>query len=280
MATSIPSRALLKDLQQLLRTRSVELRLIQQQWTRVQRKLTEEQNKLRIPGGDPIYERAELLGPLGADTDEVLHTRALAYLLDPSRPHGFGSALLKRFLLGLRGLPNVRWSQLEGIIRLIRQTKVDVRVIPERRHLSGLPRRRRYPRTDLWIEIHFGDAARLIVIENKIVARESDQQLRDYERIAHAWCNKHACGEPLLVFLTPGGVVPQSGTRNTWVSVTYARMAGSLRKTCLSHPNAAGFLWGRLYIASILQGILGLRLDRGHAVDLTRLREYLGVANS
>ena len=83
-----------------------------------------------------------------------------------------------------------------------------------------------------------------MIIENKVGARESDGQLQQYEHIAEQWCGEYADGTPpLLLFLTPQGRNPTSGTSDTWLCLSYAQLASALRKTLRSRPHAPGTGW-------------------------------------
>ena len=256
---------------------SSDLQLVKRQWPRVTRLLSQEHQTLpSLPRWDPLNQHIDLLSPLSADNDEVLHTRALAYLLDPVRPHGFDTHLLRGLIRRLRGVPNVRERQLNGILRLLGRTEREreIVVIPEYRHLVKGAKKQTYPRTDIWIEIHAGRSSRLIVIENKIEARESDLQLTSYEALAKEWRKKHPSGRPLLIFLTPDGKKPRSGTAGKWVALPYAELAGMLRRTWLAHKSAPGGEWLRLYLASILHQ--NSRSASRGASQIEFLKSYLG----
>ena len=173
-------------------------------------------------------------------------------------------------------MPNVRERQLNGILRLLGRTKREreIVVIPEYRHLVKRAKKQTYPRTDIWIEIHAGRSSRLIVIENKIEARESDLQLTSYEALAKEWRKKHPSGRPLLIFLTPDGKKPRSGTAGKWVALPYAELAGMLRRTWVAHKSAPGGEWLRLYLASILRQ--NSRSAFRGASQIEFLKSYLG----
>jgi hypothetical protein len=118
-----------------------------------------------------------------------------------------------------------------------------------------------------------------MVIENKVGVRESDRQLLEYERIAKRWCDNNADGSsPLLVFLTPQGRQPASGKSDAWLCFPYSALANALRKSLRSKSQAPGAGWLRLYIATLLRYVLGMRVDQQRSSDLSVLRTYLARA--
>ncbi len=175
-------RELLSDLNQLQRNPSPELTFLMKHWSRIERVLKSERSRLEkhIRPDDPIRLDCDLLGPLGSNTDEIRHTQALSYLFDPSRAHGFRSKILRGFLLSLVGVRSSVDQGIRDMIRLIQDDRSQFVVIPERRHLLSSSGSRKVPRTDLWIEIHNHKSKSLLVIENKVGSRESEDQLRDY----------------------------------------------------------------------------------------------------
>jgi hypothetical protein len=92
---------------------------------------------------------------------------------------------------------------------------------------------------DLWLELRVKKRAALIIIENKIWAREGDGQLVSYTKKAEVWKKQHG-GEVLLIFLTRKGEPPSS---ERWVPLSYLNLATSLRKTWRENEAAAGRAW-------------------------------------
>ena len=81
----------IRGLLQTVQSPSLELDAIMQYWPKVERESNRKRHCLdrMIPKDDPIRVPVDLLAPLNRLSDETLHTRALAYLLDPSNDHGF-----------------------------------------------------------------------------------------------------------------------------------------------------------------------------------------------
>ena len=228
-------RRLLSDLTQLQRNSSAELNFLIRQWPKIECMLEVERSRLLnlILADDPIRTDCDLLGPLGSNTDEVRHTQALSYLFDPSRGHGFGSSVLRRFLLSLvQGdrLTRTVDQNIRDMVRLIQGARTEIVVIPERRHLLSSSKSRKVPRTDLWIEIHNPKTKGLLVIENKIGSKELVSQLKDYELPAREWCNRYAKSKRLFVFLTVDGDEPTSAGSEQWIPASYPRLACTLRE--------------------------------------------------
>lgn len=275
----VPSKRFFFELQMLLRGQSAELKSVMPSWSLVSRTLDAERERLLrcLPKDDPIRAGSDLLSPLSYDNDEVTHTQAVAYLFDPRKPHGFRCAVLERFIIELRNSVDYRCRKVDDFLRLVRGKRTDLKVIPERRHLLADTRARKVPKTDIWIEIHTPYPKGLIVIENKISARESERQLEDYERVATDWCRRHRGCAALLVFLTVDGSNPESAGSDRWVSVSYSQLAHVLREVWMQNRQARAASWLELYIASIARNVLGLRVDNTDSVSIARLQEYVGV---
>jgi hypothetical protein len=272
-------RKLLSDLNRLQRNSSAELNFLMRHWPQIERVLDVERSRLLnlILGDDPIRADCDLLGPLGSNTDEVRHTQALSFLFDPSRPHGFGSTILRRFLLSLVRVTSTVDQDIRDMVRLI-QGATDIVVIPERRHLLNSSSSRKVPRTDLWIEIHNPKTKGLLVIENKVGSRELVRQLKDFELPAKKWCSRYAKSKRLFVFLTVDGDEPKSAGSEQWIPASYPRLARTLRDVLKENQKALAISWLRLYVASIGRNVLGLRLGSPGTINIARLQDYAGVA--
>lgn len=273
-------KRLLSDLAHLQLKPSAELSFLLGHWKRIEDVLNGERSRLLscISDDDPIRTDCDLLGPLGSSTDEVRHTQALSYLFDPSKPHGFGSTILRQFLLSLVRGAGTADQHIRDMVRLLQGAGTDIVVIPERRHLLNSSSSRKVRRTDLWIEIHNSKAYGLIVIENKIASRELEGQLRDYEIPAREWCSRYSECKRLFVFLTVDGEEPQSADSELWIPASYSRLARTLRDVSKKNQKAPATSWLRLYIASIGRNVLGLRLESPGIIDIARLQDYAGVA--
>jgi len=268
----------MRDLERLYRSPSIELQFLNRNWPRVHKLVRKEQQRLLnlIPKDDPLRQGLNLLDPFRLSTNENLHTLALAYLFDPQRPHGFGKTPLRYFLQNIGKSKTAAGVKAQSLLGFLRKPDSRVLAIPERRHVTATNSRRKSPRTDLWVEVHSGSSKRLLLIENKIGSKESDQQLTDYEVIADDWCRKNSAIKPLLIFLTPEGQEPDSSQSGRWVPVAYSQIASCLRKVWQVHKHAQGGQWLRLYVATLANGVLGLTITRVDQLDIQELRDYLG----
>src|SRR5262249_16259701 len=117
----------------------------------------------------------------------------------------------------------------------------------------------------------------VIVIENKIYALEQDGQLDEYALQTFSWCKRHAHNsKPVLIFLTPDGRRPTADRKKCWIPVSYGSLTGVLRRIWQVNKRARGACWLRLYIASVLRGVLGLTINGNGPLNLVALRDYLG----
>jgi hypothetical protein len=78
------------DLLKMLQRPTFELSLLEKQWSTIEAQFKREQIRLarKVPINDPIRSGVDLFGPLDRGLDEILHTRAIGYLLNPNAQHG------------------------------------------------------------------------------------------------------------------------------------------------------------------------------------------------
>ena len=267
------------ELLQMVERPSLELVALKRHWPEVQRKFDKERRQLdrKIPEDDPIRLSVDLLVPLNEIHTERVHTRALAYLLDPSQDHGFRRAVLVALLEKVKeGAP--RSVAVFHTLHLLKVKSISVSVTPEYRYNVAGSAKRSNACPDIWIEVRTARSAALIVIENKINACESAGQLGWYERKAREW-RKAEKGRrtSLLVFLAFDQAELKSSETDDWQVFSYLDLAASLRKVWKTKRNAVGRSWLGLYIASITRGLLGLDVSRPKGSDLAHFREYLGL---
>lgn len=279
--SAVLNKQFFSDLWKLLRSETAELNSVVPRWPQVCRILDAEcQRLLRcIPKDDPIRRSSDLLSPLGSGIDEVRHTQAIAYLFDPLKSHGFRSAILEQFIRTLRRSIDSRHQEIDEVLRLVRSANDLVKVTPERRHRLAGARAREVAIIDIWIEIHASTATGLIVIENKISARESERQLEDYETVARNWCRRYHNCSALLVYLTADGRNPESASSGRWLSASYSQLAHALREALKQNKQAEAAAWLQLYITSIARYVSGLRLEDSDTLDITKLQQYVGAAS-
>ena len=263
---------------------SLELEMLKHCWPAVQQEFDKKRRRLdrMIPKNDPLRLPVDLLSPLNKRDDETLHTRALAYLLDPLNGHGFGNAVLGALLQNVK--QNVkqdasRRSEAAQILQALTCKGTNISVMPEYRYrVEGAPEKSA-ARADVWVEIRAGSEAGLIVIENKINARESSGQLGWYERKAGEWGR----GQPgravsLLIFIAPEQHKVESSDTDEWVVLSYVELAAALRTVWKCKRRAVGRSWLGLYIASITRGLLRLEISSAEGTELTQIQTYVGEA--
>lgn len=150
---------------------------------------------------------------------EIRHSRFLAFLLDPGSPHGLGSAFLRGILLSaVVEHPDAPVSRLEVAIADLAGCVVHC----ERDHF------------DITVEVP--SLRLLFVIENKIDAAESDEQLSKYRQLAIARYRDYRF---MGTFLTPSGY---DGEDNNWGAMGYATVIAELKatlQTALAPPDVA-----------------------------------------
>lgn len=163
--------------------------------------------------------RFNIFDALGIAHAEIRHSNFLAFILDPAESHGQGQLFLKAILMDL-----------------LKQAP------PERRPLSpidldgidlrGVEVRREWKHTDLLIRCQ--EPPIVVVIENKIGAKEGPDQLSRYE----ATMKKHYPGvRPLYVYLTLNADQP---SEDAWVSYSHADIHRVLTRVRETYGNAIG----------------------------------------
>lgn len=211
---------------------------------------------------EPAALTVHLLGAVDGDRREVLHTRAIAKLLNEACP--FRDEMLRAFVGGVAVVD-------------VADLKV-ARVETEPSRPTGRGRGRRWVEPDLVVTMTDG---RSLLIENKIDAHDHDLQLNDYLD-----CMK---GEDVLafVYLTPDRRGPVASAADSWTLVGYSDLAVAWRRTLArlerEAPDDAWTWLLRFYLATVVQEIWGIRMDKtGRLVGRTkapvRLRAYLQAA--
>jgi hypothetical protein len=148
-----------------------------------------------------------LFEAVGGETGELKHSNFLAYLLSPSRPHGFGTRPLEAFLRKI--LANVPADQRPITnLELILGDLDDAIVHRESENI------------DLLIEI---DSLNFVLlVENKIGAKAGKGQLERYRDLV---ARRYPDHRQLLVFLTPAGAKPDD---DGYVAFSYVELASAL----------------------------------------------------
>jgi hypothetical protein len=198
---------------------------------------------------------------------EAAHTRALAWLLDPKKEHGFGNSLVNSLLNEVHpsGERQAFWADLAEAERFYHITAKED---------TG--------RTDVWIEGRWGKSRSgsrgLIVIEAKVDASEGKDQLDRYDlEITKAREEKQVEGENVRrIFLTADGREPTTGKH--WKALSFSRLARAFCEAARSLRKKPGHHYLRFYAAGILKDILHLptgACDAGRDCNRYRLLGFL-----
>ena len=151
---------------------------------------------------------------VGMVRQEIRHSNFLAYILDPNRPHEFGTLLLKSF------------------IALLTED-----AISESRMLRARVHRELY-NIDLLVDIppENGKKRLVIAIEVKVDAGERREQLRDYQRrVESAWPHSEA----IFGFLTMDGRVGTTSAEKVWQPISWAGLIYALDSALESGDRSA-----------------------------------------
>lgn len=212
----------------------------------------------------PLDWNLDLLTPLGKARNEVMHTQALAYLLDHRANHGLGIRALKEFfsLLG-RLIPGedvferLSKESEENNERLRHVHIFAERAVQAPAEYGNTVSERR---CDIWLELIEEGRSVVCVIENKIDAGEHGSQLAAYEQAVWQWArqNRRLSFDAKLVFLTPEGRPPEGQSdQQLWVAMSYKQLAAALAHAGRDAPEP-GRTFLQLYVSSILKEILGV----------------------
>lgn len=137
---------------------------------------------------------------------EIRHSRFLAFLLDPAGSHGLGAWFLRGILLSaVIEHPEPPVSRLDVVIADLAGCVVHC----ERDHF------------DITVEVP--SLRLLFVIENKVDATESDEQLSKYRKLAIA---RYRDYQFMGTFLTPSGY---DGEDDSWGTMGYATVIAELK---------------------------------------------------
>jgi hypothetical protein len=199
--------------------------------------------RAKLSEDDPLVCPISLFRTMDYGRLETAHTRALAWLLDPRREHGFGQTLLAALLCRLPG------GDRSGALRVDRV---------ESEYLIGGPGAA--GRLDILVEGAWEGAERqgwVLVIEAKVDAGEGEDQLQRYE----TWLRAHAAGRKVFrVFLTPEGQPAETGPKH-WEPLCFLELVRTFRSVYGALGDKPGFHFLRFYLAGVLQDVCHLRYN-------------------
>lgn len=158
------------------------------------------EREFKLDSGFNIFEAVAMA------RQEIRHSRFLAFLLDPRSPHGLGSTFLRAIMsAAVAEHADPPLSRLDVAIADYTGSSVHC----ERDHFD--------------IAVEVPSHRLLFVIENKIDAAESPEQLHKYRQLALSrYKDYHFMG----VFLTPTGY---EGEDEAWGTISYATVVTELK---------------------------------------------------
>ena len=209
---------------------------------------------------DPLRCPISLFGTMDFGRLERAHTNTLAWLLNPSREHGFGSRLLEALL-----------NRVAGDFANVEAVNVLSECAGPTRHDTGRGRIDVLA-TGYWTRDLGRREAWLLAIEAKIGALEGKDQLSDYED----WTEKQCpYGTRLHVYLTPDRRPPESG-RGKWHQLSFQDLASTFRVQLNGLHDRPGYHFLRYYLSGVLQDICKWNVPIGDdCTDPYSLLDYL-----
>jgi len=209
---------------------------------------------------NPAFLSVSLLGLLhGTGLRETAHTRLLAWFFDPEKAkheHGLPETLFISVLEWIRSEYESDWPEGEYVTITIEAEKYT----------------RDGNRIDLWIEgkVIAKDKSYsewLVVIEAKVEANLSKEQLKPYETEAKNWKNKNKNRlAPCFIYLKDGTDADVNNRNNNWNPMSFVTLVEILwpkiksAKITNSLQYSDGYHLARYYLAGILSDIEGWTL--------------------
>lgn len=152
-----------------------------------------------------MYNKDTLLSITKTDKDEESHSLIIRYILDPNEKHCLGTLPLELFMR-LLVVKNIKNEMLSKNINdfLSNTSKLNVLVcVPEK-----TDRKARY---DIYIELEINNVKATIIIENKVLSTENENQTNKYTDYSKDYKN------PILVYLSNNDVSDSSD----FICITY-----------------------------------------------------------
>ena len=157
---------------------------------------------------EKLLNKFNVFDVLNIVTAETSHSNVLAWLLNPNESHNIGDKALKLFLESIhRGESSKSGVDLTSLIN--DSSKIDRVEIRTEEYIFQRqePRRKKDTRRiDISILIKSGSKKFLIIIENKIGAKDTTRQLVDYRNWAENKFKEDY--KKIFIYLTPERVVP------------------------------------------------------------------------
>lgn len=204
--------------------------------------------QLKTLGEDhPINCAHGILGPVSLGRiAEPIHTRLIAWFLDPGGTHGFGDRVARAFL---------RHTNAD-----FRTKNFKVKTVEAEALMGDLSDSR--DRIDIKVSGRSDNKPWLLYIEAKLNSPEGDKQLARYEqRLPKDGVH--------LVYLSPYGTAPSTSRKRDWTTLSYAQLVQILWESTRLLRDKQGYPIMRFYLAGLLRDVLDVRLTaRNGSADL------------
>lgn len=223
--------------------------------------------KSRLPQDDPLFCPISLLATMDYGRLETAHTRALAWLLNPDKEHGFGTKLLEALL-----------SRVDGRPLPVEVESVESECLTSQPGTSNVSGRLDVLAKGCWITEGGKRDPWLVLIEAKIDAGEGEDQISRYEQ----WVESHGANRDVYaVFLTPDGRSPETACLD-WHALKFEELVAVFRTASDQLRDKPGYHFLRFYLAGVLRDVcewpVPIRLDGRDLYSIASyIRQSLGL---
>ena len=173
---------------------------------------------------------------LGVEKKEIRHSKYLAWLLDPTKQHGIRDLFLRAIVIELG-----EGNNPDYISEKFSEVKIEVRSEDKR----------------MDIMVRFENA--LILIENKIGAKDYDGQLSRYRELVESKYSGIAY-KKRYVYLTPNGDDPSDKLVTGYNTLSYEKIADILDEILMLNRNVSGHIFD--YLSTVRKHVVGLNLSQ------------------
>jgi len=220
----------------------------------------------KVPAHDPLRCSIGLFETIDLSFRETAHTRMLAWLMDPSKEHGFGDVLVSVFLqkvFRLKSRPRLKEVAIRSeVITSDQKGRLDI-------HLGGK-----------WSATDRASTRWEVILEAKIHADEGDEQCSRYE--TEVQVRRDSYSERVLVFLTPDGRPPATNSINAdrpWESLSFLDLLALFRPELAALTERPGFYMIRHYMAGVLKNLYRINCGENQAAlegsNIYQISDYL-----
>lgn len=186
-----------------------------------------------VPADDPLRCSISLFGTMDHGRLERAHTNTLAWFLHPMEIHRFGPLLVEAL-----------FHRMEGS-----ESSIKVNYAKAEQEADG-------ERLDVFVDGSIVDETGTqrwcMMIEAKVDAKESEDQLCEYDR----WIKKRDYERITRIFLTPDGRPAETSDEDEWKPLSFLELAGIFRTALFTlDKTGEGYHFLRYYLTGILKDI-------------------------